>query len=199
MEKKRFFTPLRGSLLGLGLLALAGQVYLWVLQWQGLRFLWQPLYILCPCTALLCGLLLLYLRARVYLQAGWKRRASTFMLSLLMLAVLTVGCVAWMLAQVWGGEAAQVHASPDGRYRLATVDTGLMDAVLRAYPMVGRWTYRAQDNGFLSYHEQGAAQGIGIDWGEGEALVTMRNFGAYPNEGGNPEGFIRVVFDAPVE
>lgn len=194
MEKKRFFTPLRVGLLGLGLLGLAGQLYLSNLQRQGLRFLWQIPYILCPCVALLCGLLLLYQGIRRRVQGGWKRSLSSLVLSLLMLAVLAAGCVAWMLTQVWGRNVPQVHESPDGRYRLVTLDTGFMDAALTAYPMVDRWTYRKQDNGFLSYHELGAVRSIGIDWGEGEALVTMQSFGAYPNEGSNLEGYIRVVF-----
>lgn len=194
MERKNFFTPARGILLAIGLTGLAGQLFLWHLARQGQRLLWYAPSILCPCVALLSGLFLLYLRIREGTRKGWRRGFASVLVSLLMLAVLTASCIAWIFMQVLGG-ARQVHASPDGRHRLVTMDSGFMDAVLNAYPMRDRWIYLEQDNGFLSYHEQGAAYGVEIEWREREALVSMTNMGAYANEGSNPGGMIRVTFE----
>lgn len=195
MEKKHLFTPSRWILLVLALLGLAGQGYLWQLQGQGLRFLWDVSYILCPLLAVLCGLALLYQWARDRMQKRWLRTLASVLLSLAMLATLTFSGFAWMFSQVFGGGTQEIHVSPDGKRRLVTMDTGFMDAVLRAYPMVGEWTYHDQENGYLSYHELGAIPRVEINWRDGEALVRLPHGDLRSNEGSNPAGYIRVTFE----
>jgi hypothetical protein len=140
---------------------------------------------------------LFFVAASALLIAVFRRIKRRYVRALIAAAAACSLCMALVLG--WAQMSLAVHfrdhrieVSPSGGHRLVIIESGFIDAHYEAHPMINRFMYKEQDNGFLSYHDYwGDITAPDVIWVSDTEAHVVLDVDFHPNKGSSDRIVVR--------
>ncbi len=114
---------------------------------------------------IILGFIALPLSTKIITLENKFRRIFKILLIIIGLPILFIAVIYGPLFVMISYGEHFVYTSPDGKHDLIIIESGFLDATVRAYPFDGLF-YKRQNNGYLSYHDMWSIDEgrIEIEW-----------------------------------